>query len=200
MWLLIDGDNGPGTRTAGSNKLNPLKDKMIVFYGAQNTFYNSKKNQEKLRGECACEVSFIRIEDGSNAVDFAMAVYASQLCAAGDTDLFVALVSGDKHLNIVARELRRFYKNEGIFKSVQTVDEAVMRFQLLEVQSAEDIRNVFSNQYGDFYGRDLFLKLKECFAMETMTVSVSANATKTENGIFRMVFKHLKPVRKGGAK
>ena len=174
MWLLIDGDNAPGeTRTVGADRLDPVKDKLIVFYGTKNPYYNSKTNREKLREQASCEVTYIRIDQGSNAVDFAMAIYAGNICSqSGNDELLLTLVSGDRHLSIVERELARLYDTCSI-KCVQTVDEALVRYQLIEADTAEDIKNVLCNQYGSVHGQKLYFKLKDCFITEDKTTPKS---------------------------
>ena len=58
MIIFVDGDNSPGSRTAGSAALSP-DDKLFVYYCSNNTYYKSSKNRDLLQKEAGCHVEFI---------------------------------------------------------------------------------------------------------------------------------------------
>lgn len=161
MYIYIDGDNSPGSRTDNISVCS--KDEVIkLFYARNNTYYSKKNNRDDLLNKSKCNMEFIPIPAGNNSVDFAIAVHATKDLSEGKVKRLICFISADKHFDLIAERLMSFYPLV-LIRRVDTVEDAILKYKLLEVESSDDFETILQNMFGS-RGIELYRKLTSEFS------------------------------------
>lgn len=175
MIIFIDGDNSPGNKTERSNELD-TNDLLTVVYAANNTYYKSDKNRQKLVINSGCTVNFHAVEAGSNAADLAIAMDAARTAEDYQRGIMV-LVSDDKHIKIIASQLQKEYPDMFIVQ-VSTLGEAVDSYKILEVSSLQGLQQRLNRMFGERYGYAFYQKLRQLYLSEVTSAALEDRAPK----------------------
>lgn len=161
MIFYIDGDNSPGTRIEGMSKLG-ADDIVKIFYASNNKYYTLQENRDSITAKASCKVSFVPVPHSADAVDFAIAIHAAHDCATDLSTQVICLVSGDNHFKTIEKELHKLYGDK-IIKKVETVEEGIMRFFMVEVKNLDTLRHCMDRQFGTKISSEIYRRLKICF-------------------------------------
>lgn len=157
MYFYVDGDNCPGTRTLGISKLK-IDDVVKIFYAANNKHFIQESVREELKNRSRCSVEFISVKAGANTVDFAIAVHIAKDCESGKSGQVMCMVSGDKHFDIVKNELSNLY-GDIVVNRVESIEEGMMRYYILDIDSASSLKEALELQYGLKTGNEAYEKI-----------------------------------------
>ncbi len=100
----VDGDNTPKERINGIENLTS-RDIVKIFYAEGSSCYDDVTRQEELIERCECSISFISVEPGSNAVDFAIAMDAYHRCMTAP-GCHIYLLSADRHFTVIKKQIQ----------------------------------------------------------------------------------------------
>lgn len=121
---LIDGDNRPGKQLDGIELLT-AEDKIHIFYAEKNTYYSSEKRQKEVQSRTNANITYTRIKQGKNAVDFAIAIAAAE-CAMESYNERIFLVSADGHFDLIFDILTKRFGNECTIKRIAQIWEGAI--------------------------------------------------------------------------
>jgi len=164
MHFYVDGDNCPGSRTCGIEQLRET-DVVKVFYAENCRHYKNEATRSALKDKCKGAVEFIKVKAGTNSVDFAMAVNVSMDCSRDSGLRAACLVSGDKHFDIVERELNRICQTVMV-KRVETIEAGIQRYYMLEIDTLQQFHELLSKQFGADKGAKIYDRTEALFYEE----------------------------------
>lgn len=161
MYIYIDGDNAPGSKTKDLGSLLPT-DVLYIYYASNNNYYTKICVREALEKETKCEINWIKVPAGSNAVDFAVTIDISTLLSNGKTSEIICLISNDKHFQTIGKLLQA-KTNSAIITAENSITDAVNKYRILELTSLVEVNNYFVKMFGIEYGTRLYNNMKRLF-------------------------------------
>ena len=165
MVCYIDGDNAPGSRTRGIECLS-THDTVKLFYNEQSNYYKELKNRKALLDQGLCQVEFIETQNRNNAVDFAMCIDAAKLLARENSHTpIIYLISSDKHINVIAKQLAESFLNVDI-NTAGTIEEAYLKGGCLSLSNICDLKRFLVKKYGKLRGDWVFRNIEKLFKKE----------------------------------
>lgn len=162
--FYIDGDNIPKQSIEGIENL-AFGDEVCIFYAENNATYSKKESCNAVRNRCVCDLNFIPVQPGDNAVDFAVALHAGHMWGNGpakDTMLF--LISRDNHFEIIRRQLERTYKFNGSVKLCKSISEAWNLYFWAKICTESDWVNNLKFLVGEHNVPGVMKIMKEIFS------------------------------------
>lgn len=160
MIIYFDGDNEPGTRENGLEKLT-INDTLKLFFNSKNSHYTEKKVLKEIVASCKAEIELHELFAASQSIGFAIMADAAAMCAK-DSSQAIALVSEDEHLKSIGRILQNRFPL-AVIKIVPDIDTAWSMLGLLSVNGIDAIYNYLVEQFGFVRGGMLFDRMAQEF-------------------------------------
>lgn len=173
MIVYIDGDNKLGLQKKDFAPLNK-DDEVLIYYASNNNYYTKAQNMAAIKESLKCNVEFVEVPSGKNAVDFKVAIDLSErLCAENFEGEIVCLVSNDAHFHTIARLLQ--LKTDKAIISFENNLNDVIKYRFIEQNSLVELNNLLVKLFGNTTGPLIYNKLKKLFkdADERGRVSVA---------------------------
>lgn len=161
MLIYIDGDNTHGTRTVGAEALTK-SDQIHVFYSSADKYYRRPENREELESRSGAPVKFHLVQQGDNAVDFAIAMDAAVKAKAREKQAII-LISSDKHFEVFGKQLQQRFPLCDVYVETSMID-ALVRHGLSEGDGLEIFRIYLAHAFGEEDGAEMFERLGHLYS------------------------------------
>lgn len=159
---FVDGDNFPKARLVGTRLLAET-DIVYIFHNSNSPFFNSDEHMNMVKYSTRAKVEFVRVEQGKNSSDFAIAICAAKLLSI-NKNLKIKLISADGDFctirnNLIAQfEYPDVVVNESIYESI--VNDAST------ISSLSAVQQIMIKELGDRLGESLFDRIKQLLTDE----------------------------------
>ena len=161
MFIYVDGDNSPGSRTTGCAALSP-DDKLFVYYCSNNSYYRSSRNREQLQKKAGCHVEFVETDAMSKSTDFAIAIDAGIASYSSNEHKIIVLISEDKHFQTIGNYIQTV--NPAVTVRIEkNIHDAVLRCKLYELRSLNALQGYLTELYGEPAGMSFYDYLEGLF-------------------------------------
>ena len=165
IMYFIDGDNAPGSRTTGIEKLLP-SEKVKLFYHSGNKLYTKESARNELQEKANCPIDFVKVQSGKNAVDFAIAMeIAIEMSSDNPLDA-VILVSEDGDFSTVSSLVRNRWPNT-LVKKIKTIEQGHNFVGIMLISDKRSLNNYLVKKYGAEIGGRIYRNVKDIFKKES---------------------------------
>lgn len=161
MLIYIDGDNTHGTRTTGAEALTK-SDQIHVFYSSADKYYRRPENREELEHRSGAPVKFHLVQQGDNAVDFAIAMDAAVKAKAREKQAII-LISSDKHFEVFGKQLQQRFPLCDVYVETSMID-ALVRHGFSGDCGLDVLKLYFEQAFGEEAGREIYEQIEQLFS------------------------------------